>query len=460
MLLGLIFSILTASFTLSSNNTIISEGDVPDYSEAVFSRSSTTGKRGQMTEGNTTCLSLRGWDGCVIRSVVLEMHSNSKSGAGTLKMTIGKQVVWEIEDQAFSEQAWAGSYSSDWVDIRQDMMAGVGDNENVDIWIEASENSLYINSYWIEYEPAAPRCHTLTFKTGMDTMPAPMSQSEIGAAIVLPAWKDTAEWYFLGWSEVEVVDTKEMGELLMAGSEYIPKKNTTLWAVYSDIKEIVAVSEYQSGDYVLTMWDELTEYYATTGMVMTGAIDNGKIEICSSSMSKNQENKCCLNMSITDDMIYQLDFINDSCLSIVHVNSGCTIGYEGNKLMNNIDVQWNYKVLEDQSLVIYMSYKNPENTYALRFAVTASVDYRQLWAQLQRLDVNSWNQNAFWLFPIVYPQYTSWPFGKVIDDSVEQQENILEVIENGIFLMNIANYKLYVMEKNKKKYLIPAALVP
>jgi hypothetical protein len=48
----------------------------------------------------------------------------------------------------------------------------------------------------------------------------------------------------------------------------------------------------------------------------------------------------------------------------------------------------------------------------------------------------------------------------VIDDSVEQQENILEVIENGIFLMNIANYKLYVMEKNKKKYLIPAALVP
>ena len=135
MLIGFIFSILTATYTLSSNNTVKQEGEVPAYSNYDFERSSTTGKKGQMTEGNTTHLRLSGWDGCMVRNVRLEMHSNSKSGAGSLKMKVGKKEVWSIEDEPFSSDSWAGKYSSEWVDISQSMEVVVGNYEVIDIVI-------------------------------------------------------------------------------------------------------------------------------------------------------------------------------------------------------------------------------------------------------------------------------------------------------------------------------------
>ena len=226
MLFGLIFSILTATYTLSSNNTMKQEGEVPAYSNYHYERSSTTGQKGQMTEGNTTHLRLSGWDGCVVRSVRLEMHSNSKSGAGSLKMKVGKQVVWEIDDEPFSSNDWAGKYSSEWVDIRKGMEVTVDNHEAIDILITATENSLYINRYTIEYEAAPPTCYTVSFVTGLDSVPASITQSAIGAPIVLPMWRDAAGWYFQGWSEIEITGDTLLQEWLGAGSEYVPKINT------------------------------------------------------------------------------------------------------------------------------------------------------------------------------------------------------------------------------------------
>ena len=112
MLFGFIFTILTATFSLSSNNTVQPEGILPPYSSYAYERSASTGKIGQMTEGNTTRLQLDGWDGCTIHKVILKMHSNSKSGGGELEMTIGENMAWKITDASFSEDAWAGEYTT------------------------------------------------------------------------------------------------------------------------------------------------------------------------------------------------------------------------------------------------------------------------------------------------------------------------------------------------------------
>ena len=72
-----------------------------------------------MTSGNSTTLQLTGWDGCILDSVVLSMHSNTAQGAGSLTMHIGERLVWKIADADFAHDTWYGSYTTNWVDITE-----------------------------------------------------------------------------------------------------------------------------------------------------------------------------------------------------------------------------------------------------------------------------------------------------------------------------------------------------
>lgn len=455
MLFGFIFTILTATFSLSSNNTVQPEGILPPYSSYAYERSASTGKIGQMTEGNTTRLQLDGWDGCTIHKVILKMHSNSKSGGGELEMTIGENMAWKITDASFSEEAWAGEYTTAWVDIVQEMNMRVGNYEDINILITASENSLYINQYTIEYTPATATCYTITFRTGVEQTLDPIQQSRIGDPVILPAWKDTADWYFIGWSESEIEDSDDFSNILVAGSEYIPKGNTYLWAVYSDVKEITAVDEYQSGRYVMTMWDAVTEYYAHTGMAMCGSIVEAEVPLVAANLMRNAADKCCLMTKIEDDMIYELEF-EDSTLTITHVASEKQIGYLDTRL-DCSENKWQYKVLKDGSLGIYLTDVTPTNTYALRFAVSTNYDEKYLVAKVQRLDVANWESDGFWLFPIIYPRYTSWPFGKKNVYEDEDEETLSSILSEATYMMHLGGYVLFV--KDKQKYLLPQELV-
>lgn len=449
MLLGLIFSILTASYTLSSNNTVLLEGEAPVYSTYDFERSSTTGRKGQMTKGNSTRLHLGGWDGSYIHRITLEMHSNSGSGKGSMTMQVGDEVVWQIENKAFSSKEWAGMYSTAWVDISKDIEMEVGDDGEIDILISATENSLYINRYVIEYEPASPRCYSVSFSTGLDTVPDAIEQTEIGVPVILPAWQDTAMWYFLGWSEMEVEDSTVAPDLLLAGSEYVPRRNTKLWAVYSDVKEMVAIDDYASGRYVMAMWNQMTEYYAKSGMAMAGKVEANEVALCAADMTRNKDGRPCMLSSIEDDMIYELYFAEDSTLYILHEISGTMIGHKYDKLYDTTESIWKYRVLDDGSLVVYSPLEEATNTFALSFGTSWHGDELLPVAQTLRMDVTQYKENAMWLFPILYPRYVCWPFGKPEIEDVDKDD-----IEDGeaVYLMNIGRYALYV--KGGKKYLM------
>lgn len=455
MLLGFIFTILTATFSLSSNNTVQPEGVLPPYSSYAYERSASTGKIGQMTEGNTTRLQLDGWDGCTIHKVILKMHSNSKSGGGELEMTIGENMAWKITDASFSEDAWAGEYTAEWVDIVQEMNMTVGNYEDIDILITASENSLYINQYTIEYTPATATCYTITFRTGVEQTPDPIQQSGIGDPVILPAWKDTADWYFIGWSESEIEDSDDFSNILVAGSEYIPKGNTYLWAVYSDVRENSAINDYVSGRYVLTMWNATTEYFGNTGLAMCGGVEEGFVALKEASMIRNRNGECCLMATIEDDMIYEVNFDTDTTLSIYHVASDSWIGYYGTRLDDKQE-RWKYHLLEDGSLVVYFSHEQVANTYALFFGVSANIETRFPVAKTQKTLLENWKSDGFWLFPILYPRYTSWPFGKKDIEVDEDEKSILGIMQEGIFVMDIGMYRLYILDG--KKYLIPLNL--
>ena len=396
-------SILKATYTLTSTTTVKQSGTAPKSSVATYERTAKAGqKKGQMTAGNSTRLELRGWDDYIIKEVELQMHSNTSSGAGSLSVVIGNYTLWQIDNQPFSDDVWAGNYSTDWLSIAKSMNTLVEENECIEINISATENSLYINSYTIYY--AVPQCYTVTFHTGLDTCPPPLTQSAPDKPLILPAWQDTAEWYFLGWSEEEVLENQLTMPLLSAGDTYFPRKNTTLWSVYSNQRENSAISEYISGQYAIAMYSEYTDR-EEKGILMDGYVqENGFISTQPVEMMRNHDGAYCIQSMLPKDVFYDVQFYKDSTVRIMHHDTKRMIGYKGDKLFT-IDTLWQYRVLEeDGSLAIYYPYD--DKYYALYMGRPQNM----MVAYSDEIDIAIWRLLGLWLFPKV--EITTWPFGK------------------------------------------------
>ncbi len=441
MLLGLIISILTATYSLNSTNTIEQTGTAPNASVAIYERTATTGQKGQMTAGNSTRLELSGWSGCYIKRVELQMRSNSKSGAGSLIMTIGADTLWHIENQTFDKNVWAGQYTTSWVAITKSMNARVGDDEIIDISIFATENSLYINSYTIYYEPPIPQAYTVLFMTGLDSCPQSITQVAPDIPICLPQWQDTACWYFMGWSKKEILENEDISTLLLPGEEYIPTKHITLWAVYSNIKEITPTNQYLSGRYVLAAYSSVTQELTGSGVAMCGTVTTDGVPMSNVLMQKNADSIYYLSSSVPETMYYDLVFNEDSTLSITHTETLAPIGYKANKLYG-IETDWNYRVLEDGSVAIYHLYNNKE--YALYFGLPQN----SFVAYSQNMNIAKWNSDAWWLFPIVETKYTSWPFGKF--DAIPEVDYPSSAND---FIYRFGLYELHIRNGKKIMYL-------
>ena len=396
-------SILKATYTLSTTTTIEQSGTPPKSSSAIYERTAKAGQKGQMTAGNSTRLELRGWDDYIIKEVELQMHSNMKSGAGSLSVVVGMDTLWKIDNQPFSDDVWAGNYSTDWLSIAKSMNTLVEENECIEINISATENSLYINSYTIYY--AVPQCYTVTFHTGLDTCPPPLTQSAPDKPLILPAWQDTAEWYFLGWSEEEVLENQLTMPLLSAGDTYFPRKNMTLWSVYSNQRENKAVSEYISGQYAIAMCNVVEG----DDMVMDGYVqENGFISTQPVKLMKNHDGAYCIQSMLPEDVFYDVQFYEDSTVRIMHHDTKRMIGYKGKKLFT-IDTLWQYRVLEeDGSLAIYYLYDDNDN-YDY-YALYMGFPQKKRVAYSEQIDIANWRKFGLWLFPKV--EITTWPFGK------------------------------------------------
>ena len=114
----------------------------PDPFEATYSQ--TANNSGQMTANNSTTLVLNNFDGYAIESIVLNMHNNKSAGAGTI-------TVKADETQVYSDD-YPYAAGTDWKDVT---LTPTTDwtGSKLTIYIEASANSIYINTYTINYKP-------------------------------------------------------------------------------------------------------------------------------------------------------------------------------------------------------------------------------------------------------------------------------------------------------------------
>ncbi len=149
----------TATYIVESTSAVSSTGEVPEGSIAEYS--STYSTKCQLTKSNSMTLTLKGYAGHRITGLTLSMKSNSSSGAGYMYMatksgstlTNFALVGSSASPKKFNDSAWNGGWSTSYVDVDVPVTATtIGSDEDIVIFIAATENSLYCQSFTVTYD--------------------------------------------------------------------------------------------------------------------------------------------------------------------------------------------------------------------------------------------------------------------------------------------------------------------
>lgn len=442
MIIGLLISWLSVTYTVTSSTTVETSGMPPSDSEVRYERTGNTGQIGQMTSGNATTLRLTGWEGKTIQQITLTMHSNTAQGAGELVARIGEEVVWQIEDTDFANVNWYGAFTNEWVDITHTINQTVGSGEDISICIKASKNSLYIHSYTIHYQIPEPEPYEVKLVTGMATESETLREETIAGGVVLPAGKDTLEWHFLGWSEKEVLHAETCPSLIRSGERYFPKYHCTLWAVYSDSPNLLHTTASQSGDYALV------NVYTTWSVAMNGCVKDKHISTTNVTVEEDDDGNYELLSSVEDNMLYRCQLQDDSTMTIQHLKTGEYIGYNSTYLSNRASL-WRYRLLDDGSYCLY--YQDTNCQRVIFFGEDMETPSNGIIAELLRVEVDKMTKNGVLLFPAMKREFTSWPFGRL--DGVEEVISPDFNVEKGTYVLRMGNWELRVVNGNKYLYL-------
>ena len=140
----------TATYTVTSVTEVETTGIVPTGSEAVYA-STYERTACQLTASNSMTLTLKGYEGAIITGLKLSMHSNSGKGAGSLSAKCGAKTIAGIGVSKFNP-GWHSEWTTNYVDVIPPVEPMLVDDDVV-ITISATENSLYCESFTLEYEP-------------------------------------------------------------------------------------------------------------------------------------------------------------------------------------------------------------------------------------------------------------------------------------------------------------------
>lgn len=407
--------LLIAFYTISGKQAVPS-GDVPVGASCSYTQ--TGNNSGQMTAGNTIDLSLQGYDGCRLQSVTLTMRSNKSSGAGALEMTMGKSLLWTIADAAFSDAGWNGAYSTDWEEVSH-FLDGVvvPDKESINLHIQASANSLYLQSVTLNYTAAQPRAYTVSFSTHVPVSVSALTESQPGMGVILPdvSLVDDA-WDFLGWADQPLVGSDEPSTYFRSGTRIYPTTDCTLHAIYKKHVERevwLPADSIVSGDYLITMLPP-NDYalYQATGSVNSSGMLASKVYYFYDVI----EDPVPFQAQFVPEDVYTVNMLTDSTLSIRHTATNSLVALGNGKFVKTASgLNWNirsrYDSITDMTFhtlwemygnyryeisiypvndgVVFKPVKNPQGSPGL--LLYAIADYEALVADA--------------------PYYTSYPYG-------------------------------------------------
>ena len=424
------------TFLIESKNSVTTDGALPTGNPTATYEC--TYQKGQMTKGHSATLSLSGWQDTEISRIILYMKSNKSSGGGTLSATVDGTAVWNIGAGSF--ETWTGQYSTSYIPVSQSftpllrVMQG-----DISIRVEATENSLYIERYEIEWKQVEAHPYTVVLIEDGVNIYAQLSEPTTGAGIVLPALPDAGSWYFKGWSETPVYETASAPSLLLPGTRYYPSRDLSLYAVYSDYMspalEPTQRTDCQSGYYAIA--------FPVSEKALTGAFDKAITGIYTTDAplirDKNGWHKRLFD--ITENMIYYVDFLSDTTAQIIHAQTNTYIGYANGKIAQN-NALWRYRVAKDSTVALYV----PRDAVRSRTLMAQYDATNRIWKGDIPTCLDSLLCNMALLYEADYnvgnAHWTGFPYGQSITDTeAPDTDTDTYIIRLGIYTLQIQNGK-------------------
>lgn len=149
-----VVSVKNVTYTVKSKTSVSTTGTAPEGSSITFKN--TYNNKDQITKNNSQTYTIKGFEGCTIKKVVLSMKSNKDTGAGTFSLKAGTTELAAIKNSTtfnkwYNNTSYSASYKDVTVSLTNDSYT-IKANEDVVIVIKASVNSLFCQSVTIEYE--------------------------------------------------------------------------------------------------------------------------------------------------------------------------------------------------------------------------------------------------------------------------------------------------------------------
>lgn len=147
-------SVKSVTYTPTNATAVTTTGTAPVGSSITFKN--TYNNKNQITKNNSQTYTIKGFEGCTIKKVVLSMKSNKDTGAGTFSLKAGTTELAAINtaknfNQWYDNTKFSPSYKDVTVSLTNDSYT-IKANEDVVIVIKATVKSLYCQSVAIEYE--------------------------------------------------------------------------------------------------------------------------------------------------------------------------------------------------------------------------------------------------------------------------------------------------------------------
>ncbi len=386
--------------TVSAYNAVSADGDVPEDAVIDYFQYQSTHYKERLCAGDTAVLTIDDMPAGRIEKVTLSMKSNSQGGAGYLQMAAGGRQVWEIEENGFNDVAWNGSYSTNYVDIEKTFDEVVSTDE-IRLTIVATQNSLYIHSFTIDYVLASGSVYTVSFDTHSAERCRPRHESEVGGGVILPQIGDPgAGWFFLGWTERPQTLLSVCPPYRSVGDRYYPQSDITLHALYTTdsirMDGIPQQTNFVSGEYALV--SESKSVMINEGMLNSKNSYRLPLESCS---LINGGSRWFLDVTtIPSSCRYFISFESDS-LTIQHVETDLSIGYnKAQSRLENNNQKWAWHELEDHSLFIHYGYVEDENGVGRGYAFTVYPNDSGVYQARLRY-VKSATAASLMLFPVM-----------------------------------------------------------
>lgn len=331
--------LLIALYTIAGKDAQPS-GDIPAGSTCVYEQSGN--RSGQMTAGNDLRLTIGGYEGLWLHSITLSMRSNTSAGAGELRLTLGESVLWTISDAPFSDASWAGAYSTEWVDLKQRFTwLKVNEGNELNLHIQASQNSLYLQSVAVEYSKPQAEKYKVSFKTYSSVTIPPMTEDEENAGVVLPTVPvNAASWQFFGWAHEAIDSSDRMPAVYKPGTTFHPESDCTLHAVYvqkGEPQPWLPTDDLEQDDYMIAIYEPGSSFM----LHAIGAVENDMLAAVNQTLYSDENGWVAMPQSaLTSDAVYTLGVRNDT-LSIRHKATDSPVKLaSGNKLSSSGTNTW------------------------------------------------------------------------------------------------------------------------